>query len=490
MASIFRYSILLFISGIVFGSFFPDSSPWVPILIMIFTLAVAGTWQNRLSFIVVVMAFFLSMGYFLSAHAESFWSVDRPSIRVSGVAEIVRSPVMGESYREAAVSLSSCDEDSCPRELIMARFPILEDVAYGDKGSFSCVLEPPDTSWKMYYAKDGIAYRCRGPIWKKTGEARPIRRALLGMASRFESAIAHALPEPESSLAVGLLIGGDSGLPASAREDFRAAGLTHIVAVSGFNISIIAEYFLLFGVALFLPRRKAALFAMAGTTAFVFVAGAPSSAVRALFMASTLLLAQWFGRRYASPWALLFAAAIMLLMNPLLLRSDIGFQLSFLATAGVILSAPIVSGILRSVPRVTESFLEALFLTISANAFLLPVMFANFGKFTPVAIPANTVLLPLVPAAMFFSFVAGSVGSFVPMLGSLFAFPAYATLHPIVSGAHYAASFKESAIVSEHFGWLETVCWYAALAVIFSFLRRRFGSDIKKTGRSLTALPE
>ena len=490
-ASVFRYSVIAFIAGIFAGSSFPEATPIFSLALISFAVAVIGIWQERRTVFISCILIACAAGCFLAAHSVSYWLIDRPPETVSGIAEIIRKPAVSETYREAVVTLSSCETGPCPADFVLVRFPLLTDISYGDKGTFSCALELPDATWKTYYAKDGIAYRCREPVWRKTGETQPIRRALLGISSGFESAIAHALPEPESSFAIGLLIGGSGQLPASVRDDFRAAGLTHIVAVSGYNISIIAEYFLLLGIVLFLPRRKAVPFSLLGTAAFVFVAGAPASAVRALGMASTMLLAQWIGRRYANLWALCFAAAVMLALNPMLLLYDVGFQLSFLATAGIIVSSPIVRTVLRKAPHAIESFFEALLLTVSANAFLMPVIFANFGKFAPIAIVANAVLLPAIPLAMLFSFVAGVAGAVSAPLGAVFAFPAYATLAPIIAGAHFAASFRDSAIVWDHFGWAETIVWYAVVFPIFFLLRHKFGNEKNKIRKNQAeALPE
>lgn len=324
----------------------------------------------------------------------------------------------------------------------------------------------------MWHATRGIAYRCRDPDWERTGTTRSVGRALLSVASRFENALTRNLPEPESGLAAGLILGGDGRLPDRAREEFRTAGLTHIVAVSGYNISIIAEYFLLLGILCSLPRRRAAPFAFLATSAFVFITGAPPSAVRALFMAGTLLLAQRLGRRYGSVSALALVAAIMLFRNPLLLRHDIGFQLSFLATAGIVFAAPLVGRIGRDVPKAATPFAEAFLVTLSANLLLIPVLLSAFGRFVPSAIPVNTLLLPLVPVSMLLSFLVGLLGMFSSALGTVFSFPAYAALHLITEGARFGARFGDSAIVTDGFGFTAWVVWYALSVWILSRFRR------------------
>lgn len=493
-SAVFRISIILFICGIALGSFVPGAFPEFPALVAIIGLATVATWQDRRSVLVVILCLACASGCVLAASEEIYWSIDRGDVSVVGTAEVVHRPEPGEYSQDVVLRFRSCEATDCPHDLVFGRFPARSEIRYGDIGTVSCTLEVPDDEWRMRYAKDGIAYRCRSSDWKKVGETHAIRRSLLRMSTRFESAIAAALPEPESSLAAGLLIGGDDRLPASSRQDFRDAGLTHIVAVSGYNISLIADYFLLFGIGAFLRRRQAAPVALCATLSFVFVAGAPPSAVRAFGMASTLLLAQWLGRRYASVWALLFAASVMLAGNPLLLRYDVGFLLSFLATAGIILSSPIIGRLSGRVPKPIVPFAEALLLTVAANLLILPVILGSFGRFAPVAIPANVALLPIVPFAMLFSFLTGIFGMMLPSFGSLFAFPAYAALHSIVMGAGFAASFGESAIETDTFGWPQAVSWYLAVVLCYLPFRRwyrnRTGGRAKKNRReNVDSLP-
>lgn len=470
-ASVFRLATLLFILGISAGSLFSETVPFVPLSVLFVGLGAVGTWQDRRSVSVAVLLSAFAFGMFLSAREEVRWSHPTEPMRVSGRAEIIRQPESGDGFRDAVVLFDTCGPGDCPSGLVTVRFSPLDDIAYGDAGSLSCDLTPPDPEWRMWYAKDGIAYRCLEPEWEGAGTTRPVRRALLSFSSRFETATERFLPEPESALAEGLLLGGDRRLPETVRETFRDAGLTHIVAVSGFNISVIAGYFLLFGILLFLPRKRAAPFSLFATVAFVFVAGAPPSAVRALFMVGTLLLAQWLGRRYESLFALVFVAGAMLLFNPLLLVHDVGFQLSFLATAGIVLSTPFIGRAVRNMPKPAAIFLEAFLLTIAANLLLIPVLFATFGSFSPMAIPVNTVLLPLVPVSMLFSFLVGFFGMFSATLGTILSFPAYATLHLIVEGARFGARFHDTAVIWDGFGPFAAIVWYGMLA--FPYLRFR-----------------
>ena len=470
-AHIFRFSLFSFVLGIFAGSFLALPWPMIPFLVAALGAAFFGAWPDRRGAALLVLCGAFAFGFACVGDAERYWSADRAGGNVSGIAEVVRKPEEKDLFRTAVVRFSSCETELCPIDLVSVRLSLSEDVSYGDAIRLSCAVSVPEEEWRMYYAKEGVGFSCRSDSWERISEHDSVAARLVELAGRFERSVARALPEPESSLASGLLLGGEGRLPAAVKDDFRAAGLAHIVAVSGYNISIIAGYFLLLGIVAFLPRQKAVLFALVGTLAFVFVSGAPPSAIRAVGMAGALMLSWRLGRRYTSVWAVLFAASLMLLWNPLLLRHDLGFILSFLATLGIAFLSPVFQRMISSI-RYGKFFVEALLLTLAAELFILPVIFMNFGTFSFATFPANAILLPLVPVAMLLSFLAGALGMMLPALGTIAAFPAYAILHSIVAGASYAASFEEAVVVWDGFGWVHALAWYVLLAVILLALGR------------------
>jgi competence protein ComEC len=484
VSAVFRFVLIFFVLGIALGTFSYEVALVGSLLGLALGFAALGAWPDRRGATFLFLALAFSAGWFIAGAEENYWRGLPEAGLVSGDAEIVRKPETRDFSRDAVVSFLSCGSGSCPREKVSVRFPLSDPVLFGDIGKLSCRLSLPEEEWRMYNAKEGVSHVCAKPEWERMETVSTFPTVLMRLADRFEQALERALPEPESSLAAGLLLGGDGRLPAETKDDFRAAGLAHIVAVSGYNISIIAGYLLLIGIVFFLPRRKAALFAFFGTLAFVFVSGAPPSAVRAIGMASVLILAWLFGRRYASLHALLFAAAVMLAFDPLIIRHDLGFLLSFAATAGIILASPPIARVLRRIPFFLKIFLEALLLTVAAELFILPIIFANFGHFSLAAFPANAILLPLVPIAMLLSFLAGVAGMLSGTLGTAFGFPAYVSLHVIISGAAYAASFEELDVVLQDFGWTEAVIWYGVLGVVITIMIRMRPKDDFSPGRN------
>lgn len=472
VSAVFRFVLVSFVLGVALGTFSYEGPLVGSLLVLASGLAILGAWPDRRGVVSFLIAGSFAFGWFQAGKAETYWRSMPDMGSASGIVEVVRKPEPRDFSLDAVVVFRSCDAGSCPKERILVRFPISTAVTFGDMGELSCELTLPEEEWRMYHAKEGVSHICKKPEWERFPGNESIPARLIRLSDQFEESLFRSLPEPESSLSAGLLLGGEGRLPAETKDDFRAAGLAHVVAVSGYNISIIAGYLLLVGIAIFLPRRKAAIFAFFGTLAFVFVSGSPPSAMRAIGMASVLILAWLFGRRYASLHALLFAAAVMLAIDPLIIRHDLGFLLSFAATAGIILTSPIVGRMLRNVRSLPRIFLEALLLTVSAELFILPIVFANFGHFSFAAFPANAMLLPLVPIAMLLSLIAGMAGMLSETLGTIFGFPAYASLHTIISGASYAASFKEMDMTWEHFGWTEAVLWYVVLGTVLAFAIR------------------
>jgi ComEC/Rec2-related protein len=144
-------------------------------------------------------------------------------------------------------------------------------------------------------------------------------------------------PDPESSLMAGILFGVDTGLTQELQQAFKNTGTAHIIAISGFNISIIAGLFFAF-FSKFLGSRRGALLAVIGIIFYTILVGGDAAVVRAAIMGSLALFAKQVGRRQFALNTLLAVALLMCLWNPLYIW-DVGFQLSFFATLGLILYA-------------------------------------------------------------------------------------------------------------------------------------------------------
>ncbi|HEX5503886.1 MAG TPA: ComEC/Rec2 family competence protein [Thermomicrobiales bacterium] len=211
------------------------------------------------------------------------------------------------------------------------------------------------------------------------------------------AALRRHVPQPEAALVAGLLLGDASLLPRATRDAFNATGTAHVMALSGWNIALVAGLCALVGRRL---GRERAWYWLAGSAGVVWlytvlVGGGPTL-VRAAIMGTLYLLAGATGRRGDALTALVAAAVLMTALAPGALL-DLGFQLSCAATAGLVLCSGRLAHALRRLPPFVAEGLAA---TVAAELFTLPLALHAFGRLSLVTLPANLLIEPLVPAVM------------------------------------------------------------------------------------------
>ncbi len=236
---------------------------------------------------------------------------------------------------------------------------------------------------------------------------------------RFSAGMQNALPEPLASFAMGLLIGQRVTMPAEIITALTMVGLIHIVAVSGYNVTIMAR-----AVArLKLPSKYQQLMLSLGLIGgFVLITGFSASIVRAAIVSLLTLWAWFYGRQIKPLVLIVFTAAVSALYSPFYIWSDQGWYLSFLAFFGVLVIAPIISARLFSKPP--KLLTSVLIETLSAEIMTLPLIMMTFGQLSLVALLANLLIVPLVPLAMLLSAFAAAAGAVAAPVAGWFALPA------------------------------------------------------------------
>jgi competence protein ComEC len=302
-----------------------------------------------------------------------------------------------------------------------ARFP---EHRYGDRLRVSGLLQTPpefeDFSYADYLARQGIYSFINHPQIEKieAGQGSPFWAAIYAMKDRARGAIGRLVPDPEASLLQGILLGIESGIPAELYDEYNTTGTSHIIVISGSNITFVATLFALtFG--RILGKRRAYWFTIVGITLYVLLVGADAAVVRAGIMGGLFVTALYLGRRSTAYVSLFASALVLTLINPLALW-DAGFQLSFAATLGLILFAPAIErifeqGLTRFVSqdrvRWGLRFLnDALILTLAAQILTIPLVVYHFGRLSLVAPLANLLILPVQPPIM-------SLGAAVALIG-------------------------------------------------------------------------
>ncbi|MBX4197007.1 ComEC/Rec2 family competence protein [Candidatus Saccharibacteria bacterium] len=289
---------------------------------------------------------------------------------------------------------------------------------------------------------------------------------LFGLTRRFNAGMQSALPEPMASFGLGLLIGQRTTLPADITAALTAVGLVHIVAVSGYNLTIIVR-----GVGrLKLGSKYQKLLISLGLIAiFVLVTGFSASIVRAAIV-SVLSLWAWYYGRHIKPVALIsFAAAVTGLWNPFYIWGDLGWYLSFLAFFGVLVIAPLIAARFKQQPKLlTMVLLE----TLSAEVMTLPLILMTFSQLSIVALIANLLIVPLVPLAMLLTAVAGAAGAFMPQIAGWLALPARLLLTYMLDLVH-ALSNIPSALVHRAISLIYMLAFYTVVLLVVLIMHHR-----------------
>jgi len=421
---------LVFLAGIVLGSLVSLSIwVWLGLALAFVVLAILARLfhLSSLTFILRPFTFILLIALALGAarYQKSVPSFDAFHIAFYNDREydllITGTLVEPPDYRDAYTNLrlkvtavDTGDSELSVHGLILVRVSNNQTFNYGDnlrlRGKLKTPPENEDFSYRDYLAAQDIhSYMTNGEVTVLPGNSgNPIKAALYKFKQKSLDNIYRMFPDPESSLLAGILLGVDTGLTSELQQAFKNTGTAYIIAISGFNISIIAGIFFAF-FARFLGDRRGAVLAILGIALYTFIVGADAAVVRAAAMGILALLAKQFGRRQMALNTLLVVAAVMCIWNPLYVW-DVGFQLSFFATLGLILYATPFSEfanriIVKYFPasaaeKFAELFSEFVLLTLAAQLTTIPIMAYHFQRISLVSFIANPFILPPQPAVM------------------------------------------------------------------------------------------
>lgn len=352
---------------------------------------------------------------------------------------------------------------------ILVTAPLGRDYFYGDWVYIDGKLVEPqnfsDFDYQGYLERFNTYALVRYPkiLVLKSHQLSFVKEQLLRLKAAFVNRAAALLNEPQGSLLLGILIGAKKTLPQNVIDNFNATGTSHIIAISGFNITIIIAA--LGFLARFFGRKASLWLSLIIIFAFVILSGASASVIRAAIMGSLLLTSFNLGRQYALGPALFFAAFVMLLINPKILFWDVGFQLSFLATLGIIYFVPLLEQATQSWPNPWE--IKNIFLvTIAATFVTLPLILFQFGRLSLIAPLANILILPLLPVVMLIGFLI-----ILPWIGAGFAFLANIALVYILRVVAILASIPYSSLAFHISNWLFLIL--AVLVAACYFLLKR-----------------
>jgi len=480
---IFFIILLAFIAGVFVRSFWEINQMIYWLLIVADIIMAAVFYKNKNVLIVFFAISFFVFGAWLTQ---------------SRIVKTQNLKLDGQNFRGEALVLKSSPntfgqnlivKTTAEKTKLLLQVPKYPEYNYGDLLNVECTLKSienknADFDYQMYMAKDGVLYQCdpvKSPTSRgaeqfngvnKIGENKGnfFLNKIFLVRNLLQENVRKVIPEPERALADGILFGGSNQFPKEIQNDFSKTGMTHIVAVSGYNVTIIAEYLILIGIWIGLWRKRAVWFAIFGIVLFVIMIGLPSSAVRAGVMGTLLLWAMKNGRLANSENAIIFAGAVMLLINPLLLRWDVGFQLSFLATLGIVLISPIWE---KSFIKKNKALgiSEIIALSLSAQVFVLPIIAYNFHIASLISLLANVLILPIVPLTMLLVFLVSLAGLIFPPLSLVLAWLAFMPLTYEINVIHILAQFPWASIEIENFSGCWVTLYYIILFGIMLFIK-------------------
>ncbi len=410
-------------------------------------------------------------------------------VTVVGVVEsdpVVRGA--GQDIRLAVEAVSLGAERESPGGDVLLRAGPGVAPAYGDRVQARTSLQPvrsqEGTDFEDYLAERGIAATgfAREVSILEHGAGNPLRAGLSEARATLDGGLGRSLDEPLAGLSQGIVTGRRGALQSGLRDDLNATGLSHLVVISGSNVTLLAVL-VVAGSAWAVGRRRAIWLAIVVVGLYTAFVGADAPVLRAAIMGSLLLLAGASGRRGAAEPAIALAAALMVAVTPGAI-DDLSFQLSFAATAALAAIAEparlrtmsaLGLDLLERTPgvRLQLALLETGIVTAAAVAATLPLIALHFGRISLVALPANLLVAPLFPLIFLGSLATSLAGAIGAGLGEATGWLlAWLPLSWFIAVAEGAAALPFASAQIDGFRLGHAVVLYAAIGGVAVWLRR------------------
>ncbi len=527
---------IAFMVGILFSARVPaPTSLWLVMAGFCLILAIFLTWRkNRTanpedgtnsSFTVssqfiflILVSFSLGAARFQVSEPDlqspefiAYYNDSEQEVRVIGM--INKPPQVQDnrvSLRIDAESVQSYGESvfTPVRGVLVVQASNVENWRYGDRIMLRGDLETPpefeDFSYRAYLAQQGV-YSYMRNAWAyriSSGGGNIILRTIYAYKEKALSTLYRLWPDPEASLLAGILLGVETGIPEDVYQAFRDTGTSHVIVISGFNITIIAG--LLIGVFSRLfgggqtGVRRAAVIALTGVAAYTILVGGDAAVVRAAIMGGTAVFASLVGRRQDGLNTLAVVAGLMAAFNPQVLW-NIGFQLSFAATLGLVLYAdPLKAAFERlasnyvtveTAQKWSRPVGEYLLFTLAAQVLVLPIIIYYFQRVSVSSLIANPLILPAQPPVMILGGLALLVGTIYFPLGQVLAWIAWPFVAYTIRVVEFLASFPGGALNLGEVSLVVVIAFYAILfGLTFTGIKSEKVGRVLKPGAVLTGL--
>ncbi|MEX2236454.1 MAG: ComEC/Rec2 family competence protein [Dehalococcoidia bacterium] len=397
-----------------------------------------------------------------------------------------------------AARITAGGDDGWQGKSVLVEVPAFLDVDYGDAFEGGGELVPLDREqpFDRHLAEEGLAGRWLYPEGFEVvsgGHAEWWREVLLDVRRWASDRIDRVLPEPSSALARGMLLGQREDIDSGLRRDLNAAGTSHLIAISGQNLVLLAGVVLIMG-RRWLGPRWSALLAIGAVSAYALMLGAPPSIQRALLMSILFVLAPVFGRQPAGFGALALTFVVLTAWDPLVVH-DLSFQLSLSATAGLIVLATPLAGAMSGALTLAEkgilrSLADAFGISVAATLATLPIVALSLDQVSLVGVLANFAVIALF-APMLLSALLAIPASLLPETVALvLAWPAWLLFEYFRAVSVAAAELPGAAVGAGGFGLAHAAAVYVALLGLrFALPARQEQREIKEGGVALAMGP-
>lgn len=349
---------------------------------------------------------------FISYHQPNPFLSSKISQKTELQGLVIKDPIQKEKSTEVVV------KTNFGKILLFTNsYPV---VSYGEKINFKGKIKKPESfvtdsgrifNYPNFLSKDGIffieSYPSITPLSINQGNF--AKEKLFALKETITNGMKKIISYPQSALLEGITISGKNALPIEINEQFKKAGISHVVVLSGYNVTIVA--LIIVGLVSKLPRYLSFGLATIGIASFCIMAGGTSTILRASIMSFLFLLAK-FTKREANANRLLFiAGGIMIFFNPLIIFYDPSFQLSFLATFALINISPFFFKKLTFIPG-SFLFREIIATSTSVQLFLLPFLAYSMGTISLVSLISNILILSFIPITMLGGFISSILSFF------------------------------------------------------------------------------
>ena len=498
LSKIFLYFCLSFIAGIFLNSTFSKLNFFAPHILIsagliLGIILISVLWKRKKIVVIGFCLIFLALGIWRHQQTElriMNYEAALRGVRLEAsrrgyndlgeevvlIGRVVKEP----DVREQSVKLTVEVENINGKVLVTTgRYP---EYKYGDKLKIIGELKTPvvfeDFNYKDYLKKEGIYSVIYYPKiellnQEKLGSpASQFYAKILDFKDELRQSIYSSLSPPQSSILGVMILGDKSRMSNELKEKLNIAGVRHVTAVSGMHVVILSGVLMSLLLALGLWRGQAFYVSIIIIFLFIVMTGFQASGIRAGIMGGLFLLGQKVGRKSVSSRGIVMAAALMLALNPLLLLSDVGFQLSFLAAMGIIYLASIFKDKLRFIPKGFNNLKEIIAMTFAAQIFTLPILIYNFGRISLVAPLTNVLIIPVVYWIMIFGFIFGLAGIIWQTLGWILSFPCLFLLTYLTKIVDFFSK-PWAAKTIENIHWLWLIIIYLILGFITWRLNKR-----------------